>query len=220
MYCENFKTKLVDKTDICKVSPFLSILLFTILAMLVMCTITFALYYRYQSEIKVYLFAKSMCLWFVTEDELDKDKTYDVFVSYAQPDEKFVEEHLLPELERNDNPYKVCIHIRDWVPGQFIAEQVVNSVRDSRRTLVVLSNNFLNSVWGKLEFKTAHTQAIRDGRARVIVVIYGDLDENKLDDELKSYLKTNTYVKWGDQFFWNKLKYALRHAKGQFKLSE
>lgn len=201
-------------------SPFLSILLFAILAMLVMCTLTFALYYRYQSEIKVYLFAKNLCFWFITEDELDKDKTYDVFVSYAQPDEKFVEEHLLPELERQDNPYKVCIHIRDWVPGQFIAEQVVNSVRKSRRTLVVLSNNFLNSVWGKLEFKTAHTQSIREGRARVVVVIYGDLDESKLDDDLKSYLKTNTYVKWGDKFFWNKLKYALRHAKRQLISSE
>lgn len=220
MYCENFKTELVDKSDICKVSPFLSILLFAILAMLVMCAITFALYYRYRSEIKIYLFAKNLCLWFIPEDDLDKDKTYDVFVSYAHPDEKFVEEHLLPELECKDNPYKVCIHIRDWVPGQFIAEQVVNSVLDSRRTLVVLSNNFLNSVWGKLEFKTAHTQAIREGRTRVIVVIYGDLDESKLDDEFKSYLKTNTYVKWGDKFFWNKLKYALRHSKGQFVRNE
>lgn len=197
-------------------SPLLSILLFVTLAMLLMCSLAFALYYRYETEIKVYLFAKNLCLWFITEDELDKDKTYDVFISYAHPDEKFVEEQLLPELERKDNPYKVCIHIRDWVPGEFIAEQVVNSVRDSKRTLVVLSNNFLDSVWGKLEFRTAHTQAISEGRARVIVVIYGDLDESKLDDELKSYMKTNTYVKWGDKYFWNKLKYALPHARGNF----
>ncbi|XP_066245879.1 protein toll [Euwallacea similis] len=214
--CTNVKSELLKLSDLCKVSLYLSILLPAILSCLLLLSVSLLLYYRYQTEIKVYLYAKNLCLWFVTEEELDKGKTYDVFISYAHQDEKFVEEHLLPELERKDHPYKVCIHIRDWIPGQFIAEQVVNSVRDSRRTLVVLSNNFVDSVWGKLEFRTAHTEAIAEGRARVVVVLFGDLDEGKLDNELKSYLKTNTYVKWGDKYFWNKLKYALPHSRGNF----
>ncbi|XP_066138522.1 protein toll-like [Euwallacea fornicatus] len=214
--CTNVKSELLKLSDICKVSPYLMIVLPVILACLLLFAIALLLYYHYQTEIKVYLYAKNLCLWFVTEEELDKSKTYDVFISYAHQDEKFVEEHLLPELECKDHPYKVCIHIRDWIPGQFIAEQVVNSVRDSRRTLVVLSNNFVDSIWGKLEFRTAHTEAIAEGRARVVVVLFEDLDEGKLDDELKSYLKTNTYVRWGDKYFWNKLKYALPHSRGNF----
>ncbi|KAH1028903.1 protein toll [Dendroctonus ponderosae] len=216
VYCSDSQMQLVKLTELCTVSALLSVLLPIVLSVLLCFSVAVALYYRYQTEIKVYLFAKNLCLWFVTEEELDKNKTYDVFVSYAHQDENFVMEHLLPELEQRENPFKVCIHIRDWIPGEFIAEQVVSSVKDSRRTLVVLSNNFVDSVWGKLEFRTAHTEAITEGRARVIVVIYGDLDETKLDGELKSYLKTNTYVKWGDRYFWNKLRYALPHSHGNF----
>ncbi|KAI5641120.1 TIR domain-containing protein [Phthorimaea operculella] len=165
--------------------------------------------YQKRHELQIFLFAHGWCLSCITEDELDADRLYDVFISFCHDDTPFVSEKLLPQLDRE---YSVCVHLRDWVPGEMIPTQIKNSVEQSRRTIVVMSRRFIRSEWGRLEFQTAHMNGLAAGRIRVIMIILDDvLEKDELTPELRSYVRLNTYVRWDDPWFWEKLRYSLPH---------
>lgn len=55
-----------------------------------------------------------------------------------------------------------------------------------------------------LEFRTAHSQAMKDKVQRIIIIKADELPK-KIDPSIKAYLDSTTYVTWGDENFWNKL---------------
>nr|AOG75607.1 Toll3 [Procambarus clarkii] len=170
--------------------------------------------YKYQQDIKVWLFTHRLCLWAVAQEEQDADKKYDAFISYSNKDEEFVNSVLVPGLESGDPKYKVCLHYRDWIPGEYIQNQIDQSIEASSRTIVILSSNFIENVWGQLEFKTAHSKALKDKTNKIIVIVFGEVPpDSELDDELRLYLSTRTYLQWRDPKFWEKLRYVMPHPQ-------
>lgn len=200
---------LVDAGRLCAVRR-AAILGGALAALGIIAAIAAALVYKYSSEIKLLIYSREWLRWMIREEDVDRDKIYDAFVSFSHKDARFVAEQLLPGLENGPRPFKICVHYRDWVIGEWIPAQIASSVEQSRRTIIVLSKNFVDSVWGKMEFRVAHLSAQKEKRTRVVVVLLEDAPpDDQLDAELRAYLKTNTYVKWGDPWFWEKMKVAL-----------
>ena len=117
---------------------------------LIMC-LTFLMYKR---SIYIWMYSKPSLRYLVYDDGSsdDFDKPYDVFISYSNKDKDLVEEKLVPALEdpNCDFTYR-CKTFHDFILGTPIMDQIVNAVESSKCTLIVLSNNYLQSDWGRHE---------------------------------------------------------------------
>ncbi|KAI8499196.1 Carboxypeptidase N [Branchiostoma belcheri] len=161
--------------------------------------------------------------------EQEPEKTYDFYVSYCVEDEEFVDREVVTVLEDMDPPYKVwynmedidmdppykvCLRNRDFIPGQNNIQQATDSITNSRRTLLVLTERFLQDRWCLWEFQVAHQHAVTDQAYRLIIIIMDDLQLEACDDipDLKQYLTANRYLLWGELLFWDKLQQAVPPA--------
>ncbi|CAH2083534.1 unnamed protein product [Euphydryas editha] len=159
--------------------------------------------FKYTTEMRIVLIKFGLWRGKVVHREL-----YDAFVSFTHQDEDFVRNKLIPKLENGKPTLKICVHYRDWVVGDYIPEQIARSVDQSRYTIIVLSRNFVNSMWGRMEFRTAHA------RDRVIILMLDDLSADKsLDPDLRAYISINAYVKADDPLVWDRLRDVILNRK-------
>lgn len=59
--------------------------------------------------------------------------TYHAFISYSHSDADWVRDELLPCLENNRSPYRLCIHERDFMPGRWIIDNIIDNIENSRK---------------------------------------------------------------------------------------
>jgi hypothetical protein len=72
-----------------------------------------------------------------------------IFISYSHKDEAWVKEWLVPRLE--EAGLQVHIDYRDFEIGALVIENMEQAVQTCDKTLLILSNNWLNSQWARFE---------------------------------------------------------------------
>ncbi|XP_056635360.1 toll-like receptor 6 [Diorhabda sublineata] len=193
-------------------NDYLPLLLVTMCVFIASVVIVCGAFY-YRRELRVWIYSRCglrMCYKTTAfEEQQDKDRLFDAYVSYSVKDEAFVSQVLAPGLESGDPGYRLCLHYRDFNVSAYVADTIIEAVESSRRTIIVLSKNFIHNEWCRFEFKSALHEVLKDRRRRLIFVVTGELPQRDLDPDLRLYLKTNTVIEWGDRQFWQKLQFAM-----------
>ncbi|NWV98736.1 TLR22 protein, partial [Machaerirhynchus nigripectus] len=147
-----------------------------------------------------------------------KDVCYDAFVSYSENDSNWVENTMVRELEQACPPFRLCLHKRDFVPGKWIVDNIIDSIEKSRKTLFVLSEHFVQSEWCKYELDFSHFRLFDENNDAAILVLLEPIQSKAIPKrfcKLRKIMNTKTYLEWPldeeqQEMFWFNLKIALR----------
>ncbi|NWV14364.1 TLR21 protein, partial [Ptilonorhynchus violaceus] len=147
-----------------------------------------------------------------------KDICYDAFVSYSENDSEWVENIMVRELEQACPPFRLCLHKRDFVPGKWIVDNIIDSMEKSHKTLFVLSEHFVQSEWCKYELDFSHFRLFDENNDAAILVLLEPIQSKAIPKrfcKLRKIMNTKTYLEWPleeeqQQMFWENLKVALK----------
>ncbi|XP_063836065.1 protein toll-like [Ostrinia nubilalis] len=155
-------------------------------------------YYRIR-KIEKFIYTRGWPLPpFMYEEDVD-NRTTDVLISYPDSLEKFVVTQLVPLLRRAG--FSVSLRCVNWDVGDYLPVKVTNLVEDSRRTLVLLSNDYFESD-ARLELRAALMDERRSKRKRVLLVLTEELQS---DPSLDRFIQTRNNLSLRDDQFWEQL---------------
>ncbi|XP_030374184.1 protein toll-like [Scaptodrosophila lebanonensis] len=143
--------------------------------------------------------------------KFDSEKKFDAFLAYSSADSKLIPE-FVERLEKGSPKLRLCFYERNWPVGEVISDLILHSVESSKRTIILMTSNFLKSDWARFELITAIKATSKDKTLRLIIIMYPDVKSTKqLGRKINDYLIFTTYLKRNDPNFWNKLIYAMPH---------
>ncbi|CAG4935786.1 unnamed protein product [Parnassius apollo] len=179
----------------------------------------------------MFLFRDSIRIWFYTTCGIrllpptaydDNDKLYDAYVCYSPKDDDFVIQTLAAELENGEPSYHLCLHYRD-IPrhGATYIQHTLplpEAAEASKRILLVLTRNFLETEWSRFEFRqTLHDILKPRIYSLVIIEDTSVLPDAVCDPDLRPYLKTGSRIRLDQNKFWPTLRFALPNKKKKTK---
>lgn len=126
----------------------------------------------------------------------------------------------------------------------FAFDAVTQAIECSRRTLVVISENFLQSEWCRFELKAAHQETVSSCKThRLIIVLVPSIQLlpkqqqmsqaqqqlqqqqqiakgaeqliQNLDNETRACIRSATLLTWGERRFWEKLRFSMPSNSAQ-----
>ncbi|XP_055493116.1 interleukin-18 receptor accessory protein-like [Leucoraja erinacea] len=218
-----------------KVSTIFQIKVITISTSLIFMSIVSGCVGIYKFWIEIVLLYRH---YYSKDETIGDGKEFDAFVSYAsscssgddvKSDGYFITEErfaleLLPSMLEKQHGYKLCLFERDILPGGVYTEDVISSIKRSRRVIIVLSPSYFASAGSRLfELQTGVNSMLDNFRTKVILINFHVLpDVSHLPDNVKRAIAVLPGITWkGNKSsppsskFWKMLRYYMPVKKNE-----
>nr|XP_013029406.2 toll-like receptor 5 isoform X1 [Anser cygnoides]XP_047913638.1 toll-like receptor 5 isoform X1 [Anser cygnoides] len=130
---------------------------------------------------------------------------YDAYLCYSKNDFEWVQNSLLKHLDSqyfDKNRFTLCFEERDFLPG----EEHINNIRDaiwnSRKTICIVTRQFLKDGWCVEAFNFAQSRYFSDLKDVLIMVVVGSLSQYQLmkHKPIRIYLQRSQYLRWPEDY--------------------
>ncbi|TKS68466.1 Toll-like receptor 2 type-1 [Collichthys lucidus] len=119
---------------------------------------------------------------------------------------------------RGRPPLQLCLHKRDFIPGGWILDNIMDAIEKSHKTLFVLSEHFVRSEWCKYELDYTHFRLFDQNDDTVVLILLEAIDAETIPKKfckLRRFMNSRTYLKWSDDDnqiprFWKNLRTAIK----------
>jgi len=166
----------------------------------------------------LFIFREPLKLWFFSHYGFfgppcdDPEKLYDAVIFHSPKDIEYVIKHIANEFECGRPPnLRLCLQYRDLnEDASYI--QLYETACASRKIVILLTRNFLQTEWARFDLRRAVHEALRGRQYKLIVIEDSDATHDAENDiELMPYLKASGVIRIrrSDRNFIDKMKYAM-----------
>ncbi|XP_020490143.1 toll-like receptor 7 [Labrus bergylta] len=147
------------------------------------------------------------------------DSAYDVFVTYDTSD-PHVSEWVLGNLrvkleDEGEKHLPLCLEERDWPPGVPLVDNLTQSIRYSRKTLFVLTENYVKTGVFRLAMYLAHQRLLDENVDVIVLLMLEPVLQHSHFLRLRRRLCGESVVEWprtpaAEPWFWQNLRSVVR----------
>ena len=158
-----------------------------------------------------------VCLKKKAQEYFTRIKDYDAFVCYEynEVDQDFAEKRIRMELEEKcDPPFKLCLHRRDFRAAWDIMWNIRNAIQNSNSAIIVMSQDYVDSLWCKEEFEQCYMEHMKDPAFKLFVILMQPVEElEETSEYMKSFFASKVYLERNDPKLFKKISDYLTEVK-------
>uniref|UniRef100_A0A8C8VMS6 Toll-like receptor 5 n=1 Tax=Pelusios castaneus TaxID=367368 RepID=A0A8C8VMS6_9SAUR len=126
---------------------------------------------------------------------------YDAYLCYSNRDFEWVQNSLLKHLDSQyseKNRFTLCFEERDFLPGEDHIINIRDAIWNSRKTICIVTRQFLKDGWCVEAFNFAQSRYFSDLKDVLIMVVVGSLSQYQLMKykPIRVFVQRSQYMQW------------------------